>query len=85
MLKGIAHMENQKNMESHSHRNGHDENPYTKCMESHLLRICMTKTQYNEMVVIRTEMSMTEINSKRDGSHSYRSINGHIYYTTKRG
>ena len=35
---------NQKNMESHSHRNVHEENPYTKNMESHLHRMCMTKT-----------------------------------------
>ena len=37
-LNSIAHMENQKNMESHSNRNLHDENPYTKNMESHLHR-----------------------------------------------
>ena len=43
-LKSIAHMKNQKNMESHSHRNVHDENLYTKNMESHLHRMCMTKT-----------------------------------------
>ena len=33
-LKSIEHMENQKNMESHSHRNVHEENQYTKIMES---------------------------------------------------
>ena len=34
-LKSIAHMENQKNMERHSHRNVYDEKPYTKNIESH--------------------------------------------------
>ena len=43
-LKSIAQMENQKNMESNSLRNVHDENPYKKNTESHLHRMCMTKT-----------------------------------------
>ena len=43
-LKSFAQTENQKNMESLSHRNVHDENPLTKNMESHLHRMCMTKT-----------------------------------------
>ena len=32
------------------------------------------KSIYNEMVVIRTEMCITKIHSKRNGSHSYRNV-----------
>ena len=45
-LKSIAHIENEytKNMESHSHRNVHDENPYTKKWTVIRTEMCMTKT-----------------------------------------
>ena len=39
---------NQKNMEIHSHRNVYDENPYTKNIESHLHRMCRTKTHIQQ-------------------------------------
>ena len=46
---------NQKNMESHSHKNVHDETQYKKNMENHFTECAWRKPIYYEMVVIRTE------------------------------
>ena len=60
---------------SHSYRNVHDNNPFKKNMESHLHRCAWRKLLQKEMVVIRTEMCMTTIHSKWDGSQPYRNVN----------
>ena len=56
---------NQKKLESHSHRNVHDENPYAKNMESDCTENAWQKPIYNEMVVIRTEMCTEENRFKK--------------------
>ena len=58
-------------MESHSHRNVHDKNPYTKNMESHSHRNVHDENPYTKKwTVICTEMCMTQTNSKKYGSYS---------------
>ena len=43
-------------MESHSHRNVHDENPYTKYGKSFARKRALRESIQKQMLVIRTEM-----------------------------
>ena len=60
------------NMDSHSYRNVHDENPLKITWIVIRTEMCMTKISLKKKwIVIRTEICMTKTNMKMD-SHSYR-------------
>ena len=65
---------NSKRDGSHSYRNVHDDNPIKKKWQSFEQKCAWRQSIQKERIVIRTEICMTTIHSKRDGSYSYRNV-----------
>ena len=66
---------NSKRNGNHLYRNVHENNPLKMRWYSSVQKYTGRESIQKEMVVIRTEMCMTTIHSKRNGSHSYRNVN----------
>ena len=71
---------NSKRDGSHSYRNVHDYNPIKKKWQSFEQKCARRQSIQKEMVVIRTEICMATINSKRNGRHEHLCTNDYHFF-----